>query len=190
MMRRRFFRFGSAATAAALGLVLTAHGVTAQYDYHRTTGEIVWRGTQALKLCNGLFVSNRTVDQIYAQEFAGMAEPMPRARVEVESERKTVAIGVPASARAGSSGELRRGLADQPPPRLRRSAEASAKAEAASREGGGTGDPIPAMRAALRPGIGCVALAPDQTFAVVDNLPLLDLPPLTGAISVVWGCSI
>jgi hypothetical protein len=67
---------------------------TAQYDYHRTAAEIVWRGTQALKLCNGLFVSNRTVDQIYAQELAGLGEPTPRARVEIDVHRKTAAIGI------------------------------------------------------------------------------------------------
>jgi CubicO group peptidase (beta-lactamase class C family) len=110
----------------------------AQYDYHRTAAEIVWRGTQALKLCNGLFVSDRTIDQIYAQEFAGMGEPMPRARVEIDAIRKAVAIGV------------------------------------------GTGDSVPAMRAALRPGIGCVVMAPDQTFADIEKLPLLELPPLPG----------
>ena len=69
------------------------------YGYHGATQELVWRGTQALLLCNGLFVSNRTLDQIYAQEFVypqpdGPDVPMPRDRVEINYDRKAVAIGV------------------------------------------------------------------------------------------------
>lgn len=110
------------------------------YDYHRSASDIVWRGTQALKLCNGLFVSNRTIDQIYAQELGGLGTPIARERVEVDAARKTVAIGV-----------------------------------------GGTSDPIPVMRSALREGIGCVVMSPDQTFADIDKLPRLDMPPLPAA---------
>jgi CubicO group peptidase (beta-lactamase class C family) len=126
------------AVVASVAVGFAVNTLLAQYDYHRTAAEIVWRGTQALKLCNGLFISNRTVDQIYAQEFAGMGAPMPRARVDIDGVRKAVAIGV------------------------------------------GNGDSVPAMRAALRPGIGCVVMAPDQTFADIEQLPLLDLPPLPG----------
>jgi CubicO group peptidase (beta-lactamase class C family) len=116
-----------------------------RHDYHRATAETVWRGTQALKLCNGLFVSNRTRDQIYAQELAGMGEPMPASRVEVDSHRKTVTVGT------------------------------------------GAGDLVPAMRAAYRTGIGCVAMAPDQTFADMDTLPKLEMPPPVGdAASIPW----
>ena len=69
------------------------------YGYHGATQELVWRGTQALLLCNGLFVSNRTLDQIYAQEFVypqpdGPDVPMPPDRVEINRDLKTVAIGV------------------------------------------------------------------------------------------------
>jgi CubicO group peptidase (beta-lactamase class C family) len=126
------------AGVVALGVVASA-----QFDYHRSAAEIVWRGTQALKLCNGLFVSNRTADQIYAQEIGGLGEPMPRSRVEIDTARQTVAIGV------------------------------------------GAADPIPVMRAAMRPGIGCVALAPDQTFADIEKLPSLEMPPLAGDPSTV-----
>ena len=34
----------------------------------------------------------------------------------------------------------------------------------------------PTIRAAFREGIGCVVMAPDQTFADIDSLPTLDLP--------------
>ncbi|MGQ0735021.1 MAG: serine hydrolase domain-containing protein [Acidobacteriota bacterium] len=127
-----------ASAVVVAGVVAMGAVASAQFDYHRTTAEIVWRGTQALKLCNGVFVSNRTTDQIYAHEFAGMGEPMARSRVKIDAAQKTVAIGV------------------------------------------GLPDSIPVMRAAWRPGIGCVVLAPDQTFADVDTLPSLDMPPLAG----------
>ena len=39
---------------------------------------------------------------------------------------------------------------------------------------------VPTMWAAFREGIGCVILAPDQTFEDIDGLPILDLPPPPG----------
>jgi CubicO group peptidase (beta-lactamase class C family) len=36
------------------------------------------------------------------------------------------------------------------------------------------------MRAAFRDGLGCVILAPDQTFDDLDDLPILETPPLGG----------
>ncbi len=38
----------------------------------------------------------------------------------------------------------------------------------------------PIMRAAYRTGIGCVILAPDQTFEDIESLPELDMPPPPG----------
>ena len=38
----------------------------------------------------------------------------------------------------------------------------------------------PIMRAAYREGIGCVVMAPDQTFEHIDDLPVLELPPPPG----------
>ena len=145
-------KLGSAWLLAAL-LAAAAAWMVAQnlpfranrHDYHWVTGETVWRGTQALKLCNGLFVSNRTVDQIYAQELTGMGEPMPAARIEIDSRRKTVVVGT------------------------------------------GTDDLIPPMRAAHRDGIGCVVMAPDQSFADIDKLPLLEMPAMPGdASAIAW----
>lgn len=39
---------------------------------------------------------------------------------------------------------------------------------------------IPIMRAAFREGLGCVTLAPDQTFEDIEGLPALNLPPPEG----------
>ncbi len=44
----------------------------------------------------------------------------------------------------------------------------------------GTPGPVPVMRAAFREGIGCVILAPDQTFDDITDLPELTLPPPAG----------
>lgn len=110
------------------------------YDYHSSSAEIVWRGTQALKLCNGLFVSNRTVRQIYDKELTGLRPrgPMTRSRVAIDYREKAVAVGV------------------------------------------GGADPVPPMRSAHREGLGCVVMAPHQTFDDIDDLPILQMTPFAG----------
>ena len=51
--------------------------------------------------------------------------------------------------------------------------------------GAGGGPPI--MRAAFREGIGCVILAPDQTFEDIDRLPILELPyPPGDPATIAW----
>ena len=51
--------------------------------------------------------------------------------------------------------------------------------------GAGRGTPI--MRAAFREGIGCVILAPDQTFEDIDRLPILELPyPPGDPATIAW----
>lgn len=45
----------------------------------------------------------------------------------------------------------------------------------------------PVMRAAFREGLGCVVMAPDQTWDDIDGLPRLDLPPPEGdAAGIPW----
>jgi len=137
--RRKSLSFLVLLCALVLAIPLLLAATQSRYSYHSVTGEIVWRGTQALKICNGLFVSGRTLDQIYAQELAGIGgDPMPQDRVEINQQLKAVAVGI------------------------------------------GGSDPVPAMRAAYREGIGCVVMAPDQTFADIDKLPKLEVPPLAG----------
>ncbi len=51
------------------------------------------------------------------------------------------------------------------------------------------GDPAtgPVMRAAFRDGIGCVIMAPDQTFDDIDDLPALRTPPPAGdPVALPW----
>lgn len=45
---------------------------------------------------------------------------------------------------------------------------------------GATGGYVPVMRAAFRTGLGCVIMAPDQSWEDIDDLPILDAPPPPG----------
>src|SRR5215813_3506540 len=125
-------------------LVLFAAAVNGQqtstrYDYHESTQALINSGMQALFICNGLFVSNRTLDQIYSAELKFDLMPLvPPDQVKIDREHKTVAVG-----------ESGRGLA-------------------------------PTMRAAYRQGLGCVVMGPEQTFADIDKLPILKIPPVVG----------
>jgi CubicO group peptidase (beta-lactamase class C family) len=118
----------------------------ARYNYHQPTAMLVDAGFQALTICNGVFVSNRTLDQIYEAELKLDLMPLAsRNAVVIDRARKTVAIG-----ESGNS-------------------------------------PVPVMRAAHREGLGCVVLGPEQTFADVDQLPILKMPPVTGDASrIAW----
>jgi CubicO group peptidase (beta-lactamase class C family) len=128
--------------AIALTIVAPAH-ISAQqeeaYDYWRPQRDMIRYGQQAILMCNGLFTSNRTLEQVFAQELAFLPQPVGTAKggdYQVDWERRAVAIGA----------------------------------------SGGT----PTMRAAFREGLGCVILAPDQTFEDIDDLPILNMPPPPG----------
>jgi len=106
------------------------------YDYWQGQREMVQRGQQAIFTCNGLFTSNRTLEQVFDQELAYLRQPVGTAQggaYTVDWNRKAVAIGP-------------------------------------------DGGAVPVMRAAFRKGIGCVIMAPDQTFADIEGLPVLDMP--------------
>ena len=71
------------------------------YDYHRPTDRLVTRGMQALMLCNGFFVSERPLELVYEQELALYRMPVvPPGEVEIDRERRTVAVGVGGNATA------------------------------------------------------------------------------------------
>ena len=109
------------------------------YDYWATQREMISRGQQAIFTCNGLFTSNRTLEQIYAQELKFLPSPIGTAAggdYVIDRAKKTVEIGKPGAA--------------------------------------------PPMRAVFREGIGCIILAPDQTFDAIDQLPSLTTPPPAG----------
>jgi len=111
-----------------------------RFDYWTPQRAMIQRGQQAVLMCNGLFTSHRTLEQIFDQELKLVSGVVGTARggdYTVDQVRKAVAIGLPA---------------------------------------GGA----PTVRAAYREGIGCVVMAPDQTFDSIDELPRLSTPPLSG----------
>ena len=68
------------------------------YDYWGVQREMIRRGQQAIFMCNGLFTSNRTLDQIYAQELKFLPEPIGTPAggdYVVDRAKKAVAIGTP-----------------------------------------------------------------------------------------------
>jgi CubicO group peptidase (beta-lactamase class C family) len=105
------------------------------YDYWRFDREMIQRGVQAVLMCNGLFTSNRTLEQVFDQEVAYLREPIGTAAggdYKVDRQRNAVEVGA-----AGH---------------------------------------VPVMRAAFREGIGCVVLAPDQSFDDIAGLPQITTP--------------
>ena len=65
-----------------------------RYDYLEPTDRLITAGVQALMICNGLFVSNRTLDQIYEQELKLDRMPvLPPRQVRIDRERKAVVVG-------------------------------------------------------------------------------------------------
>ena len=71
------------------------------YDYWATQREMIRRGQQAIFTCNGLFTSNRTLEQIYAQELKFLPSPIGTPAggdYVIDRARKTVEIGKPGTA--------------------------------------------------------------------------------------------
>ena len=55
------------AAAVLLGGLAASQASAELFDHQR---EMVRRGVQAVLMCNGLFTSNRTLEQVFAQELA------------------------------------------------------------------------------------------------------------------------
>jgi CubicO group peptidase (beta-lactamase class C family) len=116
------------------------------YDYWRPQRDMIRHGQQAVFMCNGLFTGERSLEQVFDQELAFLAQSVGSPQggdYDVDWERQAVAIGA----------------------------------------AGGT----PTMRAAYREGIGCVVMAPDQTFEDIETLPELVMAPVPGdPASISW----
>lgn len=68
------------------------------YDYWQHQRDMVRRGQQAIFMCNGLFTSNRSLEQVFEQELAFFREPIGTSEggdYEVNWDRRAVAIGAP-----------------------------------------------------------------------------------------------
>lgn len=75
------------------------------YDYFQANRIMIRNGAQAILTCNGLFTSNRTLEQVFDQELAILADPVGSTLggdYVVDTELQTVAIG------GGGSGPVMR----------------------------------------------------------------------------------
>lgn len=66
------------------------------YDYWGPQREMIQRGEQAIFMCNGLFTSNRTLEQVFAQELKYLRAPIGTAAggdYEVDRGRRAVSVG-------------------------------------------------------------------------------------------------
>lgn len=71
-------------------------GQTETHDYFGANRLMIRNGVQAVLLCNGLFTSERTIAQVFAQELAYLPEPVGTAKggdYVVDRDRRAVAIG-------------------------------------------------------------------------------------------------
>jgi len=89
-------------TAALLAMILLTCPLQGQsqqrenYDYWRFDREMIRRGQQAILTCNGLFTSNRTLEQVFQQELAFLQDPIGSpegGEYAVDWDRRAVAIG-------------------------------------------------------------------------------------------------
>ncbi len=102
--------------ALVAGLLLPAPSRAQQketFDYWAPQREMIRRGQQAILMCNGLFTSNRTLEQVYAQELAFFPEPIGTPRggdYEIDRARKAVAIGSPWSGAPVMRAAFREGI--------------------------------------------------------------------------------
>ena len=84
----------------AAPLLLAALPAAAQqeetWDYWQPQRQMVRQGQQAIFMCNGLFTSNRSLEQVFSQELAYLPEPVGTVKdgdYEVDRERQAVTIG-------------------------------------------------------------------------------------------------
>jgi len=86
-----------------LSLILGVPAYAAQeenYDYFATSRTMIHNGVQAVLMCNGLFTSRRTLEQVFTQELAYLREPVGTVdggEYVVDNDRQAVAIGGPES---------------------------------------------------------------------------------------------
>ena len=69
----------------------------ASYDYWQFDKALIWRGVQAFMMCNGVFTSNRTVDQVFEQELAyvrGRPGTIENDDYVVDETKRAVAVGL------------------------------------------------------------------------------------------------
>jgi len=66
------------------------------FDYSKSNRKMIQYGVQAILTCNGLFTSNRTLEQVYNQELKYLKQPVGNAQggdYTIDWDKKTVIIG-------------------------------------------------------------------------------------------------
>jgi len=66
------------------------------YDYFVANRTMIRNGVQAVLMCNGLFTSGRTIEQVFAQELAYLSEPVGTVsggEYVINNDLQAVAIG-------------------------------------------------------------------------------------------------
>ena len=84
------------ALLALLASNLTSAQQVENYDYFSANRELVRNGVQAILMCNGLFTSNRSLEQAFEKELAYLPEPIGTPTggdYSVDWGRQAVAIG-------------------------------------------------------------------------------------------------
>ncbi len=83
-----------------VALLLAGQPLAAQqqenYDYFDANRTLIRNGVQSLLMCNGLFTSNRSVKQVFAQELAYLKTPVGTARrgeYEIDRDLRMVSVG-------------------------------------------------------------------------------------------------
>ncbi len=67
------------------------------FDYWQFDKALIWRGVQAFMMCNGVFTSKRTLDQVFEQELAyirGRGATVESKDFVVDTEKRAVAVGL------------------------------------------------------------------------------------------------
>ena len=75
---------------------LPAQEARPAYDYYQPQRELIRRGVQSLLMCNGLFTSGRTVEQVFDEELAYLPELTGTAKggnYTIDRRAKTVMVG-------------------------------------------------------------------------------------------------
>ncbi|MBM3751771.1 MAG: serine hydrolase [Acidimicrobiia bacterium] len=84
--------------SVAIPVVAQRGGGAQTYDYWAPQREMIRYGQQAIFMCNGLFTSNRTLEQVFAHELKFLPTPVGTVQggnYVIDRERKAVAIGKP-----------------------------------------------------------------------------------------------
>ncbi len=89
---RRFFQSYTALLLLVLGAAPASLDAQREYarSFHGANAGVIQRGRQALIMCNGVFVSQRTVEQVNTAELR--ASPVPLSLLTVDREHRFVAV--------------------------------------------------------------------------------------------------